>query len=504
MMRTLATATLVMTALMAVSPSSALAKPKIALTAIDGDSSGSVGDAVTEALDGEDLVVIPQRTVNKAVDKLGLDAEMTEKQAKKLSTEVEADAVVIGTLGKAGANKTLHFTLYIHGKKARGFKVTFNNAKSDRFKAKLRDKMVTKIAGETKAVKGGDEEGDEEDPLGGKKGGKAKAKGKEADADAEEDGGKKKKPKKVAAADADEGDEADEDGAKKKKKKKKVASADEDEEEGELSASASMSAPTHSANRVAARIDLGVSFKNRQLTYNSRGSFPEAPKPFNNNPVPGARFEAELYPLAFANPKSVASGLGIAAEYDKTILLTLRTTAEPGVPVKANQQSYSVGARMRFVLGSTPVSPSITLGVGYGKRRFTTDKSGLQMQGSLDVPDTNYTTIDPGLAIRIPFIPQLALIFGGRALIITDAGPIQQPTSYGRAKVFGAWAQAGFDIVLGNRFAIRLVGEFQQVGFAFTGTGDLSRNRDMDPDTKDVGGLSDRSIGGSATLAVLY
>ncbi len=496
MTRTLATVTLAMTALLAVLPRSADAKPKIALTAIDGDASGSVGDAVTEALDGDELTVISQRTVNKAVDKLGLDSEMTEKQAKKLSTEVEADAVVIATLGKSGANKTLQFKLFINGKKARGFKVTYNNAKSDRFRAKLRDKFVTKIAGETTSddegkpkKKGkGESEGDEEDPLGGK-GKKAKAASED-----EED-----KPKKAKKSDDDEEDEEP-----KKKKKKKVASADdEDEDDPEVSVRAS-SSPRHSANRVAARIDVGVSVKNRQLTYNNRANFPEGPKPFKNAPVPGARFEAELYPLAFANPKSIAAGLGFAAEYDKTISLTLRTSAEPAVPVKANQQSYSVGARLRFVLGSTATSPSITLGAGYGKRRFTTDKSGLQMQSSLDVPDTNYTTIDPGLSIRIPFIPQLALTFGGRALIITNAGPIQQPTSYGRAKVFGAWAQAGFDIVLGNRFAIRIVGEFQQVGFAFTGTGDMARNRDMDPDTKDVGGMSDRSIGGSATLAVLY
>jgi len=68
MMRTLATVTLAMAALVAVLPSSADAKPKIALTAIDGDSSGSVGDALTEALDGDELTVISQRTVNKAYD----------------------------------------------------------------------------------------------------------------------------------------------------------------------------------------------------------------------------------------------------------------------------------------------------------------------------------------------------------------------------------------------------------------------------------------------------
>lgn len=470
-------------------PAVASAKPKIALTAIDGDESGSVGDAVTEALDGDDLTVISQRVVNKAVDKLGLDSEMTEKQAKKLAGEVEADAIVIAKLDKDGGHKRLHFKLYVHGKKARGFKVMFNNAKSDRFKAKLRDKMVMKIAGETGGGGGDDEE---ETPKG---------KGKDSD---EEDPLTTKKDKKVSKK-AKGGDEADEEEEDSGKKKKKRTASREDDEDDELGVSASLSSTSkHSANRVAARLDLGVSFKNRQLLYNSRADFPEGPKPFKVQPVPGARFEAELYPLAFANPKSIAAGLGIAAEYDKTILLTLRTTDEPNVPVKANQQAYSIGARLRFVLGSTETSPSITLGAGYGKRRFTTDRSGLMDTNSLDIPETNYTTIDPGLAIRIPLIKQLALTFGGRALIITDAGPVQQPTSYGRAKVFGAWAQGGIDIVLGNRFAIRLVGEFQQVGFAFTGTGDKARNRDNDPDTKDVGGMSDRSIGGSATLAVLY
>lgn len=488
MTRTLAIVTVAVVAIIAGAPRTASAKPKVALTVIDGDSSGAVGDAVTEALDSEELTVISQRVVNKAVDKLGFDADMTEKQAKKLATEIEADAIAIGKLGKSGPNKTLHFALYIHGKKARGFTVTFNSAKSDRFRAKLRDKMVTKIAGESADKKAPDEEESDEDPLATKKDKPEK---------------KDKKAKKVAEGDEEEGDE-DEDG--KRKKKKRVARGEDDEEidgETEVSAGAS-SSPKHSANRVAARLDVGVSFKNRQLTYNSRGNFPEGPKSFKTAPVPGGRFEAELYPLAFANPKSIAAGLGIAAEYDKTLLLTLRTTDEPNVAVKANQQWYSVGVRLRFVLGSTATSPSITLGAGYGKRRFTTDKSGLMDAGSLDVPDTNYTVIDPGVSFRVPLFSALALTAGGRGLVITDAGPIQQPTSYGRAKVYGVYASGGLDIVLGNRFAIRLLAEFQQVGFAFTGTGDMARNRDNDPDTKDVGGAADRSIGGSATLAVLY
>lgn len=504
MSRTLAIMIVAVLAVIGGMPRAANAKPKVALTAIDGDSSGAIGDAVTEALDSEELTVISQRVVNKAVDKLGLDSDMTEKQAKKLSSEIEADAIAIGKLGKAGPNKTLHFALYIHGKKARGFTVTFNSAKSDRFRAKLRDKMVTKIAGESpeKKVDGegeADADGDE-DPLATKKDKPEK---------------KDKKTKKLAKGEDDSGEGDTEGEGKEKgedegeevkpKKKKRVARGDEEEIEGETEISASAtSSPKHTANRVAARLDVGVSFKNRQLTYNSRGNFPEAPKAFKTAAVPGGRFEAELYPLAFANPKSIAAGLGLAAEYDKTLLLTLRTTDEPNVAVKANQQWYSFGVRMRFVLGSTATSPSITLGAGYGKRRFTTDRSGLMDAASLDVPETNYTVIDPGLRFRFPILSALALTASGRGLIITNAGPIQEPTSYGRAKVYGVQAQGGLDIVLGNRFAIRLLFEFQQVGFSFTGTGDMARNRDNDPDTKDVGGMADRSVGGSATLAVLY
>lgn len=485
-------------------PSWADAKPRIALTPIDGDTSGAVGDAVLDAVDGDALTVISQRLVNKAVDKLGLDADMSEKQARKLSTELEADAVVIGKLDKAGPNKVLHFRLYVHGKKARGFKVTFNNAKSERFKAKLRDKLVSKIAGETAAPppdeepaepavgktkgKGGGD--DEEDPIGKKPKTTAKAKDGEAGEAGDEEGDEEAKPTKKPA----------------KKPKKKKPAHDEGEDGGDEEAGEELApkVSAHAANRVAARLDVGVSAQNRSLIFNSRANFPEAPKPYRNSVVPGARFEAELYPLAFGNPRSLAAGLGFAAEYDKTLSLTLTSSAEPTVPVKANQNHWSVGVRMRFVLGSRPVSPSITLGVGYGKRTFTTDRSGLMMDSSLDVPDTKYTMFDPGIAFRFPLARPVALLLAGRGMVITNAGPIQDGTSYGRARVYGATAQAGLDIVLGSRFAIRLVGEFTQVGFAFTGTGELAKNRDQDPDTKDVGGAADRSVGGTASLAVLY
>jgi hypothetical protein len=459
---------------------SAAAKPKtVALTPIEGDTNGDYGDQVAEALDGEQLSLLAPKVVTRAIDKLGYEGELSEKQAKKVAKELEVDAVIQAAFSKDGKRKVLKFKLFVGGKKARGFTVTFNNGKSEAFKTKLRDKMIERISGES-----------------------------ESD---DEDDDKKKRKKKVLAGDDDEDPNGDGDD-KKKKKKKKIAKGDDDdddetdpdEDEDEDIEAAVRRVSPHTANTVAVRVDLGVSVQNRQLIFTSRNNFPEAPKPYRNAPVPGARIEGELYPFAFINPKGIAGIIGFAGEYDKTLSLTLRTTAEANVPVKATQQHWSIGGRLRIPFGSKPTSPTVTLGAGYGRRTFKTDRSGLMNQASLDVPDTSYKLIDPGITFRIPIIPQLALTFGGKALIVTDAGPIQKPESYGRAKVFGGSGQAGLDIVLGNRFAIRLVGEFTQVGFAFTGTGALANNRDRDPMTKDVGGASDRSVGGAATLAVLY
>lgn len=446
------------------------AKPKLALTAIDGDPDGDVGDAVADALDGRDLSVIYPKVVTRAIDKLGYEEDdINDKKAKKLTTELEADALVFAKLGKDGKHKTLKFRLYVAGKKARGFTVTFNNAKSERFKDMLLEKMLGRISGEDdKPKKIAKSEGDDE----------------EGDDDEDGDGDDNKKPKKVAKGDDDDEEPTD-------------------DEEADIEATVSRVSP-HTANRVAVRVDMGVSFQNRSLKFTQRSNFPEGPKPYTQTPVPGARVEGELYPFAFMNPKSFAAGLGFAGEYDKTLSLTLRTSAEPQVPVKATQEHWSAGVRYRIVLGSKGTSPSVTLGVGYGKRTFKTDRSGLEMASSLDIPDTTYKMIEPGLGFRIPLASSIALIFGGRALLVTDAGPIQKPESYGRAKVFGGQGQAGLDIVLGNRFAIRLVGEFSQVGFAFVGNGAMTNARDQDPETKDIGGAADRSIGGAATLAVLY
>src|SRR5689334_10901484 len=123
----------------------ALAKPKVALTQIEGDTTGDVHDAVAEALEGGELSLIGRKEVNRAVDKLGDLADLTEKDFKKLANQLEADAVVLGKLDKVGGTKTLKFRLFVHKRMTKGFTVSFKDPKSEKFRALLHDKMVDKL-----------------------------------------------------------------------------------------------------------------------------------------------------------------------------------------------------------------------------------------------------------------------------------------------------------------------------------------------------------------------
>jgi len=479
----------------------ASAAPKLALPAIEGDITGDMRDDVAAALDGDQLTVLGEKEVNRVYDRLNVEnvAELTEKQAKKLSTDLEADAVVTAVLAKKGKTKTLKFRLFVNGKKQKGFTVQFKNAKSNKFKTALRNKMVDRLTSEAEPAPVAKTEDDEEPAP------KKRKVVKSAEEDEEDPN-----PKKVATKETKRDNDDEEDDEPKRKKKTTASRDDEDEEETAIE---KRMEPKHTANRAAARLDAGMSFGNRSLVFTQRANFPEGPKPFRSSPVPGARFEAEMFPFAFVNPDSILAGFGGAVEYDKTLVLNLQTNADPdaGKDIPVNQQSYSFGGRFRFAFGKRPTSPTITAGLDYGRRRWKADRSKLMDRtslgglGSLDLPDTNYAFLAPGLGFRFPIGGMFALVAYGEAMFVSNAGPIQKAESYGKAKIVGGSGEGGFELVIANRFAFRAVFEITQFGYTFVGTGGmLANSRDNDPATKDVGGATDRSIGGVATLGVLY
>ena len=553
----------------------AAAKPRVAVTQIEGDTEGTVRDAVAEALDGGELLLIGSREVNRAVDKLGDIAELTEKDFKKLATELEADAIVSGKLGKVGTTRTLKFRLFVHKKMAQGFTMSFKDPKSEKFRTLLHDKMVTKIG----AATGGDEDDksakkktdDEDDAIVAKKtkpgkkakagklddeeevkaeakpGKKAKASklddeeevkaeakpGKKAKAgivlddqedvraeakpgkkaklaDDEEEGKAEARPGKKAKADDSDGAAGDDTAAADKetseedgegaprKAKKKVASA-EDNAGAVDAAAAPRSTPARAANRPAAWVALGPAVLQRRLSYNAKPSANQ-PRNVTLSPAPGGHLEGELYPLGLSDRRGVLANIALGFEYEREIDVNGPVADMPNLKVPIKQSHYGVGLRYRIAFGSSETSPTLTIGAGFGRRLFSVDSSKLTDATAIqtvkrDTPEIEYTLYDPGFMLRFPVTRMVALAVGGRGLIITDAGAIQRGTSYGRTQLYGAEGTAVLDVVLGQWISLRFSADFVQVGFTFKGGGTLSNG---------VGGLADRSISGSAAMAVRY
>jgi hypothetical protein len=479
------------------SAADAWAKPRVVLAKIDGDTKGNVYEAVSSSIE-DDLAIVGQREVKKAYTKLAIDDLSDDADVRKLEKAVSAKAVIVGSLDQKADGMALHLKVYVKPGKPRSFTVNFKSVTSEKFKKTVHDTLLDRLGdlGDDDAA-AGDQVAQADPPV------------------------KKKKKKPAATDDTDasapdpSADATDADTQPVKKKKKKVAVADPDADASASSDGAGdddrvVAGVTvgdnkgHTANRDAVRVDVGPSFTGRQLSFNSR-PFPQAPKPFTNTPVPGAHVDGELYPFAFGNPKSAAAGIGVGFAYDKTLALQLRTTdPSSGTTLTGNadQQYYDVDLRYRIVFGGKPTSPSLTLSVGYQDREFIVDAGAARM--SFDIPDVRYKAIVPGAQVRIPFGRNVALYGGGAALLITDAGPIEEQTQYGQAKVIGLQADAGLDITIKDRFGIRLEGDYAQIGFAFVGNGTEAVDRDGDPTTIDVGGAADRYYGGSVTFSVMY
>ncbi len=521
-------------------PAGVLAKPRVALVTFEGDPGGAAQDVVTEII-GDEVMFVGPKQVNRTVDKLGLDpAALAEKDLRKLSRELSADAVVQAKLSKTGGHHLLRFKVFLHGKKQRGFKVEFASLKSKVFKQQLHDKLLEKLDAEgggsaTVAAKQPAHDDDDEDPLnGGKQKKAAKDPKSRAVATSDDDplatmkkrrGAKAgdepvtKPAKKLAKADPEEagtgdepdggkggdkgGDKGDDEQPRHSKTKTAHAGDDGDDVIARVVVERDDKAGSgHAANRDAFRVDLGGSLQKRSLSFTSR-NFPQAPANYSPKPTGGARIAGELYPLAFSS-ESIGAGLGIAGAYDQTIGLSLQSAVQPGTKFAVTERHYEVGPRFRMVFGHTPTSPSATLGVSYMNRTFTVNRTALSTGNVIDLPDVVYKGFDPTLEFRVPLHARVAIVLGGEVILLNSAGPIQNLDSYGQAKITGGSGMLGIDLQIARHIAFDVRGEITQIGYAFTGNGAMSNNRDGDPSSKDVGGAADRYFGGAATIAVLY
>lgn len=246
-----------------------------------------------------------------------------------------------------------------------------------------------------------------------------------------------------------------------------------------------------------ARFDIGPSFTDRRLSYDTRSGFAEAP-PGVTTSAPGVRIEGEVYPIALIDPDSTLAGLGIALAYDKTLGLGLQPMDQlRTAPV--DQSHGRIGARLRVGLGKTG---SYLVGIDYARRQFLVDQS--KLTGVIDVPDIDYTSIDPVIGAEVS-VADGAAVFGALdAMLIRDAGAITDSTRFGHSTMYGLEATGGIEVSLPRQVRLRLTIEYLRIAMSFDTTNAQTAGRDSDTSTKDINGAMERSFGVVATIGMAY
>lgn len=453
----------------------AWADRRVAVAAVEGDDKGgTAAKLIVAALDGEgDLIVISPKAVTRVADELAIAVD--DRQSGNLMEELEADALVMGIVEPITGGSKLTLRIVPKGvRKSKSAVVLYGKkANAERIRGGIRNAVTTVLAKSAPAEE--DDDGpttlaSEEESAGGrvvpkraitggsgKKGDKRFVTFKEEKAEGE------------VAKDGDEEDPNDEG------------------EEGEERAASKPAAP----RKVAARLSVGPSFSTRTLNFNHR-SFDQAPKDYSNSPVPGLRVQAELYPLAFGS-RGFLANLGIGFDLDQTFGLKVNSGAQK---LPTIVRHFSVGARLRIPIGSA----ELALVGGYGQRTFKIIRGQTTM---LDLPDVDYKLFDPGVAFRVPLGP-VAIVGDARVLLMTDAGQIQTNMSYGPGDVSAFAGELGLHVAISRTVGVKLSGDFVSIGYDFTGTGELAKNRDADPTTVDVGGAAERYVGGALTVGIAY
>jgi len=458
-------------------PALAVAKPKVAVAALDNDADGKVTAVLVDAADDHASVTKPAK-VQRSLDKMGL-AELNKKALKKLRIDLEVEVVIHGKVGREKGKRHVELVLSGKGKKEMTIDVEIGSPKT--LKKDLSKKLDKKI----EEMTGGEEDPDEEEQP--KKFSDASDdKPKKHDDDdkpkkhADDDRPKKHadddRPKKRVASD-DEVSASDEDTGKKHRKRKHRG----DDEEAP---------PRNAMTTGAVWVDVGAEVARRTLTWTTTGT---TRPPNVGTAAAAARIGGEVYPFAFDSPSGGQAGLGLYGEYARTVGLSI---AVPGSTLKSTIKDghYQIGARYRFVFGDT----SLAVGAAYWRRYYIADRGALMMPNQLDMPDVDYAGIAPGAQVRFAATPAIAGFASVDVPLVMASGDIQSATSYGRGTVIAFDLAAGVQILLGPHYALQLAGAFDQVGIKFNAAANSLAQ------TRGVSNSTDRSYGLNATIGIVY
>ena len=211
----------------------------------------------------------------------------------------------------------------------------------------------------------------------------------------------------------------------------------------------------------------GVMLVNRTFNFNEPVE-PADPADYQTPAVvPALYIEGAAYPLA-ALTRSALANFGVTAKYFRVLALESKL---PGKSTAADTvvQQFEFGLAYRWNILSKLSSPTLRLGVDYGRLMFF-----ILDEGNIDLPNISYAYINLGAGLDVPIYARPRFTFGAAAdfsyMAVLSAGEIQNTDSAG----YGSGTTGGVNVGLGlfarfGGFFVRATGFYRRIFFSFDG-----------------------------------
>jgi hypothetical protein len=475
-------------------PAIAVAKPKVAIAPLESDNDGGVAELVAKEAAAHAKVTSAKATA-KAIEELNISDPGTSKALKKLRNKLEVDAVIHGKVDRDGGKKKLVLAVSGRGKAGTPFEIEYKSLSSKTFHKELRDALAKKIAGLSESDHEDDSGDDAEEhpvkhtfsddhatkhessddhPTKHESSDDHPTKHESSDDHPSKHESSDDHPKRVASDDSGHVRKHSDDGEDHPRKRKHRRSDDDD------------TPARHPVTQAALWLDGGAAGMHRTLTYDTSGGAASPPRAVGTGSL-SAQIEGEVYPGSFDTLKGAAANLGLVGAFGKTVGLAIHV---PGTTASAsiNEGHYEIGARYRVISGTS----AFAFGVSYWERRFIADRSG--MGAMLDMPDVEYKGVAPAASAKFAATPKVGIGLSLELPLMLASGTITSGTSFGQASILAFAGTGSVDVLLGPHYGLRFAALFDQVGLSFKAA----------TPTRGVSGATDRSMGVTATLSVVY
>jgi hypothetical protein len=244
-------------------------------------------------------------------------------------------------------------------------------------------------------------------------------------------------------------------------------------------------------------LSVGGSFVARKLSLRVSEGTSTAGLAYEGTPSVGVLASADLFP--FARQKGGLAGLGLTGLADVAVQIeTTYVQGEMRTALPTEQRRFGAGLVYRHAFGDPQRRPSVRVSARINQLSFKVDRGNIE---GYRVPDVEYLYIDPGLGVRVPLHPRIAVVGEARGLAVLGTGQIQKSDQLGAARVVGYDAEAGLELRLGTQVLVRLAGKYLAFAYDFKGYGTLAKD---DAGNQTVGGALDQYLGGYTTVGVMF